>query len=500
MKSSRPRAALGTLAVLLLAACGSTVGQLPTGVGPDGGAAVSTNEMGTTSRAGANVSGAASADGGLGAAGASSAATAALPAGSRQGGPGAGPGSGADPGALSAGRSTIYIGIPYADSEAANAAAANIANGLAAGDTKQEFDALISGVNRRGGVRGAKLAATYYKINLGSTISIEEQAACAAFTQDHHVLVAVGDASPSYSTCIQKGGGALIHSSWSEINSNDYGPLRYLFQPSAVALDRLMRNYAPALKTMGYFDPGMKLGVLYYDEPHYIKAEKVLETALAKLGVRVDMKEAFQPLQQQSDIGQTQSQVQSAVLKFRAAGINHVIGVETSAWLIGFFGVYAGQQQYYPRYGYYSNEGPVAEEANVSARSLQRAVFLGYFPPADVTDHQQFTARARSCLKTFASAGVTIPDTDNGNHGALTACDDIDFLVDALKAAPPGGSTTRDTLAAGVRALGSGYRSDISFSVGFPRGFGDGSTQFRYGRFDDHCSCFVYSSGLMSFR
>ena len=398
--------------------------------------------------------------------------------------------------------SPISIGVPYADSQQANTMLGAIGKGLAGADVKAVYQALVDDLNARGGIRGHKVKLVFYKIDLTSNVPQEEQAACQAFTHDNHVLVAMGDASPAYSRCILKGGAAVVQSTFSDSNPDEYAGLPYVYQPAGIPQDRLMPLYGRALKQMGYFDSvtPIKLGVLYEDLPTFRKAEALLEKQLNALGVKVEIKQAFAPVQSQSDIGANQSQVQGAVLRFRAAGVTHVIGVENNAWLIGFFGVGAASQGYYPRYGYDSNEVLSNVATNVPAQALKGAVFIGYYPPYDVLDTKQFTPAGQKCLALLVKKGIAVPDTGNGHSDTMTACDNVRFLEAALDAAPQS-AITRDLLASGVAALGSSYRSTITFTTHFSTGLGyvTGASSYRTGKWDESCGCFAYTSGLKPF-
>jgi ABC-type branched-subunit amino acid transport system substrate-binding protein len=484
------RLALVPFALVLAAACGSTVpvaqqGMTSDGLGTTAPVASGPQSAGTSS---VTAGGTLPTTAASGAARASQAAVAAVDDAA----------SGVT--TVVQGTSPIYIGVPYADSQQANTMLGSIGKGLAGADVKAIYEALVADLNARGGIRGHQVKLVFYKIDITSNVPQEEQAACQAFTQDHHVLVAMGDASPAYSRCILKGGAAVVQSTFSDNLASEYAGLKYVYQPAGIPQDELMALYGPALKQMGYFDSvtPIKLGVLYEDLPAYHKAEQVLEKQLNALGIKVEIKQAFAPVQSQSDIGANQSQVQGAVLRFRAAGVTHVIGVENNAWLIGFFGVGAASQGYYPRYGYDSNEVLSNVATNVPAEALKGAVFLGYYPPYDVLDTKQFTPAGQQCLALLVKKGIAVPNTCNGHSDSMTACDNVRFLEAALAAAPAGGEVNRDLLAAGVGALGSSYRSAITFSTSFASGLGyvTGASAYRTGKWDESCGCFAYTSGL----
>jgi hypothetical protein len=262
-----------------------------------------------------------------------------------------------------------------------------------------------------------------------------------------------------------------------------------------------MRLYGSALGKLGYFKATtpVKVGVLYEDTPAYRTAEKVLEQTLAQQGIKVEVSQGFSPVSSRGDIGSVESQVQSSVLRFRSRGVTHVLGVETNAWLIGFFGVGASQQNYYPRYGFHSNEFPNNVVTNVPAKELHDSVLFGYVPGMDVLDAKQFTPAGKQCLKFLASKGYTTPNTGNGLTGSFQACDNVGFLKAALLAAPAAAAISRDTFAGGVGQLRKTFASAQTFATDFASGlrYQAAAAAYKTGRFDDDCACFVYTSGLL---
>ena len=271
-----------------------------------------------------------------------------------------------------------------------------------------------------------------------------------------------------------------------------------MLQPDAIALDRLARIQADQLVAIGPvrvpISPA-KVGVLYFEDPApFAAAEKVLEQELARRGVQVADRASLPAMSPSaSDVGPTQTQVQNAVLRFRSEGITHVIGVETNAWLIGFFGVGAASQDYYPRYGYTSDEVLSNVAANVPARALEGARFVGWWPAQDVTDPASYPTAARRCLTFMRKHGFAI-STGNQRGDALGACESISFLERALTAG--GEPMSRTSLFTGARGLRT-YQPTNTFRLRITARNYDGVSTIRQGRWDSHCGCFAYTSGLI---
>ncbi len=390
----------------------------------------------------------------------------------------------------------LVAALPYVDQQQGSAFTGSIGTGLETGDLKGMVDALVADLNHRGGILGHLVKIIPYRIDPSSSQTQYEQGACATFTQDNHVLVALlGGASPNYLSCVTRGGAAVLGTDWSNLRQADYARLQWVLQPDAIALDRLARIQADQFVAMGLFESDLpaKVGVLYFEDPAFAAAEKVLEQELARRGVQVADRQAFHYVAAASDVGPTQTQVQNAVLRFRSEGITHVIGVETNAWLIGFFGVGAASQDYYPRYGYTSDEVLSNVAANVPARALEGARFVGWWPAQDVTDPASYPTAARRCLTFMRKHGFAI-STGNQRGDALGACESISFLERALTAG--GEPMSRTSLFTGARGLRT-YQPTNTFRLRITARNYDGVSTIRQGRWDSHCGCFAYTSGLI---
>lgn len=491
------RRRLRLLAVVLLgvaaAGCGSTV-PLASQQDLSQGGALGSGTGSTSSDAGpAGVGSGGVASPGVGSAGAGTAAGGAAASST---GPATGAGSSAETATgtrVVQAKAPIVVGIPYVDQQQSNSLTSSVGTGLNSADDKAIYNVLLKRLNARGGILGHKVVPLFHAVDVTQNEADYSAAACADFTQDHHVDIIFVAGDQALDKCAMKAGVAVVGADMSTQNSADYARLGYVQQPDAIALDDLARLQAREFTAMGLFaSPApAKVGVLYYEEPHFVAAEKILESELAKRGVQVVKREAFHYVASSQDVGQTESQIGNAVLSFRSAGVTQVVGVETNAWLIGFFGVHAESQHYYPRYGYTSDEVLTNISANVSAQELKNSVFIGWMPAYDTADTRQYTPEGRACLKLMTDDGQDM-STGNERFSALDDCDNLGFLTAALTAG--GDRISRDSLRVGGRAIGTSYRPAGTFLTNFPHGYGAGAAAIRRGKFDDACACFAYTS------
>ena len=387
-------------------------------------------------------------------------------------------------------RAPITLGVPYVDQSQSSAFTNSVGKGLATGDTKAATVARVAWVNAHGGILGHKLVAYYQALDATSSPAQYQAVACAAFTQDHKVQYVVdmglGD---TFLACMAKAGVGVISTTNSFKTAAGMARFPGYVQPDALNLDRNVRAQASQFLAMGFYGnlKTTRVGILYYDHPEFAAAEKLLEKELADRGITVAARQAITYVDAESKVPQAVSEANNAVLKFRSAGVTHVLAVEENAWLTGGFGIAASSQSYYPRYGYTSQEPLGNIASNVPAAELKGALFLGWDPVSDVPDLSQLTPAGKACLRFFRQQPQ---DTPNERGALMTACESIDFLKAAITAA--GRADGAPSLVAGASRL-SGYASAYTFQVGLSTTRRDGVVAYRPGKWDDACGCFTYT-------
>jgi hypothetical protein len=474
---------VGLVFILLGAACGSTVSHQGLGTAREVGLDAGT-EPGTT---GTEPAAAGPAD--------SESATPGIrtTAGASTGGR---PSSGGKAAAAApAAGKPILVGIPYLDNEQRNALMGSVGFQAAAPeDLKANYEHLLADLNARGGILGRRVEPIFHVFNLAGSRAAGEQSACADFTEDHKVNFAFsGGTTDTFARCMLRAGVGVIDTQWANLNEADYSGLGGFAQPAAIALDRRSRIEADRLVATHFFDAPApaKVGILYYDESHFTRAAEVLEASLARHGVTVASKQSVHLPDTADEVSQIASGAQSAVLRFRSAGVTHVLTVEVDWFVTGFFGLLAANQGYYPRYGLTSDQQLGNLREQVSARTLEGAQFVGWYPVMDVSEPKEWSAESRACMDFLRGKGEPM-ETPQQRKGAVWSCEAVRYLEAAVKAG--GEPISRDRFAAGAVALGSSYKPTSTYLTLMTPKRGAGVAAVRDGAYDTTCSCFRYTS------
>jgi len=498
----RRRGALPALAgLLLIAACGTTVpmSQLPASGaalgGPDAAQAGADTALVGGSRAtrtGATGSGTHS-----GAAGTSAVPGGEQPVAAPSALPGGVPGGETGRGFT---RTTIQIGI--ADSDVNSYATTLGVKGIATGDETAQVDAVVSSINRSGGLLGRKIELVWYHASSAQELnnpSVVDEEACATWTQDHHVYAVVGPigipVDRDMLACLAKTHTPVMGAGnpWG-LDTAPYFQQLYDAFPDFVNVDSMLgetlyritvarlvaRNFfepwdtsrgAPATGTV---KPPVKVGVVIHDNPNGERQLAVLTQELAKYGIKIT-----DVARLSGGVTQTSADAQNAALRFHSDGITHELGTAAMDFAEG--------QKYRPRY-FVPNE-PQLIAANVPKGQLQGAMSESYIPALDVADDPgPPTTATTQCLKLMRDAHQ---DTSSGSARFVmeSICDGFFFLRSAVTAS---GSLSR--LTSGLEALGSRVPAAMTWETHLsPRQHASASALRDVG-YDNGCSCFRYTS------
>jgi hypothetical protein len=204
-----------------------------------------------------------------------------------------------------------------------------------------------------------------------------------------------------------------------------------------------------------------------------------------------------------SDNGALAAQVSSAVLKFRQAGVEHVIITDSGGGLTLLFLNNAESQHYYPRYGGDTNNGfqALLAAGALPKDQLNGTMGLGWVPGFDVpgaanADNGPYSnAARRHCIQLMHAHGQSFSDP-NAELVALTTCDQLYFIQDTLNAAPV---PTRAGYLDAVNALGSRFVSGETFRTLFGADHHAGVASYRDWMYVAGCSCMHYTGPLHDF-
>ena len=462
---SAVRLATGLCVGLALAACGTTVpaAQRGSALGGDGlGGSSATGSTGvdgarsSSGTGGALVGGATS--GGAAGAGTSTGGGSTTGGGSSSGGavvPGAGGLSSSAAGPAS--KAPIKVGITFVKDAAAGFQAIGI-QGATLGDMQRYAQAYVDEANAHGGLGGRKIVPVFfgYDVNPGSASYDEQDAqACARFTQDNHVEVAVVNfAGLPLNECLHKRGIPQLEDGptggVSEAQLKKFPDLVVL---GGFNLDRRARQQVPALVREGYFmawdsvngktgtGQPVKVGVITYDYPGFREAVRdQMVPALAKAGYAA-AKVVYVPAHDNyGDLSKMQPQLNNAVVDFRAAGVTHVIIYDDNGVASLFFMQAAENQKYRPRYGINSGNNMQTLIKLVNVNQLEGAIGIGWDPSFDIADAKEPTSTwansaRRSCYKLMVDQKISTGQGFN-ETSEMMYCSVIRALKDRWDAMP----------------------------------------------------------------
>jgi len=386
---------------------------------------------------------------------------------------------------------TMYVGIAYSSQSAAGDRAIGAAGAAPSYDTRNVFNAAIDYANNHGGFAGRRLKPLYVDFSLTEDFNTQYQAACAYWTQDHKVF-ALGAGVDILDACAEKahavgiGGGAAT--------TKTYKKYPHIVDPDGVASDRLGKVTVVGLHKAGYF--GGKLGLVTWDDPTYREALKTgyLDT-LATYGIKPLQIAYISVPQQIQALGDMTAAVSSAVAKFKALGIDHVMiqdgpaGVWSGDGLTFEWEQQSKSQNYYPRYGGNANNAPGFAVNPHDEEDHELAVDGSDNDKAnDVGWHTNQTRE--KCFKIQADAGYPVSSSNTNDEGiAAAVCDAIFFLQRVVNSASV---LSNDEIVRVTQQLGKSFPTALIYGSYFFPGRRDGGNMVRIEEYLQSCNCLKY--------
>ena len=475
------RAALVSLAGLLLAGCGTTVSNVGAGnasVAGDAGLTAPSTAPASTSGAGS---------------GSPAVGSVAGVAGSPPGTSGAVPGGSAgDIGGPSSAASTrlpvkghgydathVYVGFPT-NTDVSKAAPAGVGTSQF-GDQEGQIKAVVADANRRGGLLGRTIVPVFHDIK---TASLETdpagaaQATCSALTDDHAVVAVVNIVAAidldTFYACLTKHQTPIISAGFIPVDDRlfaTYAP--YLYKTTAASFTALAPVWLERLSAMGYFHgwntssgasaPGAaKVGLLYPNRQPQQRIFAALKSQLSARGIAVVKDFQYDA----SSLDRESSDMSNAVLQFRSAGVTHVLSSESDVLL---FMTAADSQHYRPRYGLNSYHAAAAQmQGTVPATQLVGSMGVGWLPATDVDSAhnpgpvgpgekrcRQIMRNAHQDISAAAPAVV-----------AFALCDGVHMVVQGIAAS---GNPSAEGLRDGLSRIGATFQSALTWRCGLSR-------------------------------
>ncbi len=507
-------------AASFVAACGSTVAGTGTGTGANGAAgalngsadgALGASELGASELGQVGVPGApgtSTLDGSsplwaVGLAGGGAAAGA--PGGSlaqpgTAGAAGAGPAAPGGPAAGAGGQSAgqplpanapeVEVGIMIASD------AESFGSGLGLdfshlGDQRGQAKAVIAEINKSGGLGGRRVVPVFadFRLTRADSYSSQLEAICERWTKDHKVIAGlsiVNLPSEAVAACMQKSNALYITPDQHAKLPDVYSRLPLLFDSANLSAWRMASSYVKGLNDLQYFKGKPKIGLLRFDSaPTKAATDKVLKPELAKLGLKVDDEVTVAVPNSTSGISETVTQAQSAVLRFKANGVTHVMTILPGAWVL-FFMQQASNQDYFPQYGLSSYDWPhTLVRQGAPREQLVNSVTVGWDVNRDVDPNrlpyatQPGSERCRNIMLK-ASQGSRIS----------LYCDGL-FLLQA--GAAVAGAANGSQVAGGIERLGTTFQSPVLLGkTQLGPGRHDPAATYQQLTYDRACNCFSY--------
>ncbi len=402
----------------------------------------------------------------------------------------------------------ISVGIVYDESAGANNAAFGFA-GIGQVDQRRSWEAVVADLNTRGGVAGRKVKIVFFSYDsTDPNLSTEAlyQQICSTFTKDNKVFAAFLTGNETLKNCLSKAN--VVQIGGGDDDSVELRKFPLVVQLSA-ASDRVVRFSVPRLEAMGFYKsgkevPGLKVGIMRYDEPAYARAAQVMRKTLEENGYSVADEVAIRKAQNTTQISDEFNAVRAAALRFKSAEISHVQFIaDTSAFLPLIFMQNAEKQLYRPRYGLTSTDGGQALATLLGGDAqaqLSKAVLVGWFPIFDVRA-QDYSGDAttpafRRCKEVLEASGERFGEGDpTRNKEAIASlyCDTANYFKTA---ADLGGRTvTPQSWLKGVAQV-KNMDSAMTFILTTTETRHDGVGGVKDDRWFDDCSCFKYTSGI----
>ena len=490
----------GTLCLLVaLSGCGTTVagaGAQQLASTTDNGLGVPLAPTGGTTSGGTSSSGSASSGSSQVAAGAPAA-----PGQAATRGPGgtAGVGGAAPAPALSTTgervRTPISVGILAQGS--ANAAAAALGANYSTSTTGADVArALVRYYNKHGGISGRQIKPVEYIVDVASgSYESEYEAACARFTQDNDVAVAISILAnayyDNYESCLAKAGVPDITGPTGGTDDHDLAQYPSLISATAPSTNRRFEALMSRFRGDGFLSARSKVGIIVEGCPYNLRAYKTTIEPLAKrYGWSVERRDV-DCLRGFSEAGQFINQVGSAVVPFRTAEVDRVMFVSNfeGVALLGFENA-AHSQGYAPSYALTSTTGGAALAGQFQNDQLKRMRGVGWTPDLDIAARALPSAATKRCRAMLASEGIQ-PQSKADDLLDLV-CDQFFVLEAALTKS--GGQAERGALAAAFDALGSSHVSPylIEGASSYRGGKHFGPRLYATWGYQAGCGCMAY--------
>lgn len=380
---------------------------------------------------------------------------------------------------------TIKVGVPTIENGAAITGLLGAAD-LQIGDPQTEASALINDLNARGGILGRKIDPVYAPVDYANpNLEAAYLASCNKMTDDGHVfaVLTVLNPPPSFVACVAQKGVLLINASLAPGDDKLIArSAPWYYAPTLVSLTRIPAPLIDTALRDGNLKRGDKVGMFAIDIPQFTDTvEEVIKPLLKARGVTLAAYERVS----------SEASIQNAVLRFRQAGVTHVIFEQASAIPVLLFMRQAESQTFRPKYLLTSLDDPgYLLEGNVADEQLQGISGIGWGPVFDVKPaHYPTTDLERRCLSVVAKGGEVAKD--RSTFLALTPVCDMVWAFEAI-VREAGQQLSTVSFRDAYTRLGTRYKPVSTFVTDWSKRV-DGSAVFRTLAYVPSCKCIQYT-------
>lgn len=392
--------------------------------------------------------------------------------------------------------SPITLGI--LDTGTANAAASAIgANYSTSTSGSAVTRAMVHWYNAHGGIAGRRIVPVEYTVDATSpSYQTQLEAACADFTQDHHVAATISVIANAYyadyEACLTKKGVPDFTGPTGGTDDHDLAAYPGMVSVTAPTTNRRFSTMLNRFADSGYLTPKDKVGVVLETCPYNERAwTATIAPLVQRLHLDVQRRDVA-CVHGFADAGAFISAVAGTVLPFRTAGVNRVLFVSNFEGIaLLSFENNASSQSYAPSYALTSTTGGASLADQYTDAQMSRMRGVGWTPVLDVTRRVLASSTTSRCRAMLKSEGIQ--PASKADDLLDLVCDQFFLLEAALKAAR--GNADRSSLLAAVRSLGTSYTSAYTLSGATDyRTRRDGPRLFAIWGFKASCSCMDYLS------
>ena len=326
-------------------------------------------------------------------------------------------------------------------------------------------------VNKRGGVNGCPVQLVFHDFAALAADGFDGQSQreCSHWTQDDPVFAGIPltlETRVLIDCMAKRGAVTFFQTPRYTPSARDYRQYgQFLYQTNGMVTDR-WKPFIDHLRTAGYFGKGAKVGLLVGRDGsgnNERLANNIWLPRLRQLGY--DDVEVFHYNQISSfaTVGDASSQMQTAALQFKTAGVTHLLFMPDGGDAVIFFGAAAENADFAPRWAL-STQNAVSAFESVPERQREGAMAVSYSfldlglepDPRELADNPPNAARQRCANMMRGYTG--------GQPPLYFFCDILEFLRASLDGAP---AITAQALQAGAHRLGDRFQ----IASGYDRSF-----------------------------